>query len=346
MRGSGQVFTMIKNSGWQVLLVAASWCWLLTFPARADEPIIFELPVEPAVTPVASIWEVNCRSLACLDIPNELAAIQLCDNQWRCRSEADLFSEILTQPARNIIYIHGNRTSPAEARQKVMRLACALGRRADGLPLRVILFSWPSEKPDVILPRKMVEEKKSAIEGASIQLASLLMRIPTGDDLGIVGFSFGCAVACGALHLQAGGDISGYMLCERQDTLSKSARVGFIAPAFERDALLPNGRLGKSMERIEVLVNLYNSQDPILRRFRFFDRAKPDAAGLVGLVGSQQKSGKTTPLSASDGLFQFDCQNVGRSHAEIDYYSCNRLYVMLDAVLGKDLQTCGLTAAK
>ena len=57
--------------------------------------------------------------------------------------------------------------------------------------------------------------------------------------------------------------------------------MGPTARAFDSSALAPGGKFSEAMKSIDHLVNLYNSRDPILRRFRFFDRQnEPVAAGF------------------------------------------------------------------
>ncbi len=69
-----------------------------------------------------------------------------------------------------------------------------------------------------------------------------------------------------------------------------------------------------AMQNVEELVNIYNSRDPVLRRFRFIDRVTtPIAAGFSGLADPRA----TQPLQADARIAQYDCgEAVGTSHDE------------------------------
>ncbi len=69
------------------------------------------------------------------------------------------------------------------------------------------------------------------------------------------------------------------------------------------------------------MVNLYNSRDPVLRRFRFISRlGDPIAAGFRGF-GPIYDPRSTSPLTANDIIEQYDCGSlVGNSHNEKTYY--------------------------
>ncbi len=63
----------------------------------------------------------------------------------------------------------------------------------------------------------------------------------------------------------------------------QNIRVSLIAPAFDRNELNAGGDYELAMSRVERLVNLYNSSDPVLKRFRFIDVGSPVAAGFLGI---------------------------------------------------------------
>jgi hypothetical protein len=283
------------------------------------------------------LWEVSAR----LASSNKAQACQPCqlpthkfeDCVWTPASEAVLIEEIEQDPTcHNILYVHGNRTTQEEARNKALALMRALKARSS-VPFRVILFTWSSEKPDRLLPGRILEEKRELIEASAFYLAGLMGRLPENRVNSVVGFSFGCAVTSAALHLQAGGSIDGHTLSSDQNRINSCVRLGFIAPAFDRFALTHTGEYREASKLIEVVVNLYNSKDPILKRFRFFDRDNPDAAGLLGLAPSQHQ-----PLAQNGQIIQYDCNQIGRTHAEKDYYSCSKLAILFDNALGKKIE--------
>ncbi len=98
----------------------------------------------------------------------------------------------------------------------------------------------------------------------------------------MIGFSFGGAVICGTLQLMSGGTLDCRTLPVPMVEY-QNIRVSLIAPAFERHELNAGGEYEFALSRIDKLVNLYNSSDPVLKRFRFIDDGSPVAAGFLGL---------------------------------------------------------------
>lgn len=281
----------------------------------------------------SSLWEVCTRQsdysrcVPCLSV--SLPVQRFADCRWQASSEELLQNDIVANPAWTIIYVHGNRTSLSEARTRARILLSVLSARTEQ-PVRVILFSWPSEKPPILLPKRLVEDKKATIVTTSYYLAQFIDRLPAGELRGMVAYSFGCAITSGSIHLLAGGSLAGQHLASSQTHDGASIRVGFLAPAFDRRALTECGDYSLAPLMMDHIVNLYNSNDPILRRFRVFERDNGEAAGLLGLAG-----GKFSPLSQGLNMTQFDCNSIGSSHSEKDYYECCRLPILLDNVLGK-----------
>ena len=68
-------------------------------------------------------------------------------------------------------------------------------------------------------------------------------------------------------------------------------------------------------------MNLYNSRDPILRRFRFLDRlSQPIAAGFAGIETAFTPR-VISPLAGQTTIRQYDCGGViGTTHSERSYY--------------------------
>ncbi len=117
----------------------------------------------------------------------------------------------------------------------------------------------------------------------------------------MIGFSFGGAVICGTLQLMAGGSLDCRTLpsplIEHQNV-----RVSLVAPAFERHELNAGGDYEFALSRIDRLVNLYNSSDPVLKRFRFIDDGSPVAAGFLGISARGSHA-----LGSHPTIVQYDC---------------------------------------
>lgn len=144
-----------------------------------------------------------------------------------------------------------------------------------------------------------------------------------------MGFSFGGAVIAGTLHLLGGGALDGRAL-PHPIAYHSNVRVSMVAPAFDRDQLGPGGKYELALMQADRLVNLYNSVDPVLKRFRFIDRGSPEAAGFLGI----NARGGSRLLTAPN-VVQYDCSRAaGRTHNEVDYYrNCPAVPTALKNVL-------------
>jgi hypothetical protein len=87
--------------------------------------------------------------------------------------------------------------------------------------------------------------------------------------------------------------------------------------------MLPSGKHRLATQRVEGVVNLYNHEDPVLRRFRFAESGSHSiAAGYGGFIGN--------PL-----IRQYDCNRcVGRTHDEQSYFrQCPHFAKILEHLL-------------
>jgi len=283
------------------------------------------------VRPGDSIWEINSRRLPqCMpvDCSARLAVWQLEGSCWQASAEDSLIELAMHEPMRTVIYIHGNWMPVNETRTRALMVYRMISARS-AEPIRFIVFSWPSEQRE--RPAKDVITKKPLLATSSFYLASFVQRLPAEQPLSILGYSFGGAIVTGSLHLLAGGDLDGYCLCDQTPRL-QPIRVGLAAPAFDQFALGPSGRYSRALEMVDYLHNLYNSRDPILRRFRFFDRDNdPVAAGFAGLSATLA----VLPLEANEKIEQVDCCSVGRSHYEVAYFSCGGFQKLIATLLAQ-----------
>jgi hypothetical protein len=282
-----------------------------------------------SVRAIDSVWEVSTRHLpTCYpghaNVP--LSVSRFVSGQWQAVNEGDLFAEAERVQAKTVIYVHGNWMNAGDARQRAMIVYQLVSARSHE-PLRFIALSWPSEQRE--RPARDIISKKPLLTATSFYLASCIRRLPPGE-MGLLGYSFGGAVSAGATHLLSGGALDGWCLDDFNSP--HTFRMSLLAPAFDKDALNIRGDFDRALQRTEHLVNLYNSRDPILRRFRFFERSySPVAAGFAGLSVTYA----IAPLDANEKVEQFDCRVVGRSHDELDYFRCNCFAIAVDNVLDK-----------
>lgn len=280
-----------------------------------------------------SVWEISSRHLggSCqLGAPLQISKLIGCDFQPSSLEEfiADPLS--LTAP-HTVVYVHGNWMEWSSARERGLLVYKLLTAQTDK-PIRLILFSWPSQRDGRIAAD--VREKASLAHVESYYLADFLKHVPADRPIGMMGYSFGGAVICGTLQLLSGRSLDGRCLSQ-PIAAHRNVRVSLAAPAFDRNQLNPGGKYDFALNQIERLVNLYNSSDPVLKRFRFIDRGSPEAAGLLGI---NARSGSR--LSTAQNVEQYDCSRAaGRTHSEVDYYrNCPSFKISLINALGSNGQ--------
>lgn len=293
---------------------------------------------------MSEIWEVSTRHL-----PDHFCAINTADPHfdvhqfengcWQKRS----IDPILVDDGRlNILYVHGNFMERNNARERV-RILDGYVRRKATRPYRLIMFSWPSQRESK--PLRDVFSNAESAECQSLYVAWLIDHWRTQQQVSILGFSFGARSVTGGLHLISGGQIPGlsYVNTAATDAMPQF-RIGMVAPAIDRSWLTQCGRHRMALSNVEAMVNLYNSKDPILRRFRFIDRlSRPIAAGFAGFVGIGDIR-VTEPLSGQSDtgqvrIRQYDCGSIiGTTHSERSYYGdCPYFGYVIDNLLWNDV---------
>lgn len=273
--------------------------------------------------PASEIFEISTRHLpdrfSCIDFecPN-VQVNKWHGNGWRS-STVDEAMPLEGNGVLTILYIHGNFMERNNSLERVRIVDSYLKQQADR-PYRLLMLSWPSQREKK--PLRDVFENAESSECHSLYVAWMLRRLKNDAPVSILAFSFGARAATGGLHLNAGGVIPGLMAVPESSEAAASAyRLGLVAPAIDRDWIETNGRHNLAMSNVDSLVNLYNSKDPILRRFRFMDRiASPIAAGFAGFQMFADPRA-TAPLSGQQRIRQYDCGSViGTTHAEKSYY--------------------------
>lgn len=196
--------------------------------------------------------------------------------RWE-RAELD---SLLAEPAQPlVVFVHGNRYEPADAKEQGLRL----GRRlADHLPggqqPRLVIFSWPSQKQGLLLKDGRRKYDRAYADGH--YLAWLLSQVEPERPVAVVGYSFGALVAAEALanldHLAPGG----IPWAER----SGRTQLVFVAPALRSDALAPRGPFRETLAGLDRFTLLINSRDEALRFFPLLEpAAKAPALGFIGM---------------------------------------------------------------
>jgi hypothetical protein len=288
------------------------------------------------------VWELSTRHLpdrgSCIN-SNEPGFSIYRYSDWGWQAE-QLDTALDLGDRLPILYVHGNFMERGNARQRVLIINNYLQRRAKR-PYRLMMLSWPSQREQPLFHD--VFDNAAAAECQALYLAWLLERLGHVPQVSLLGFSFGSRTVTGGLHLVAGGGIRGlrHEPIAVGDALQSSYRVGLVAPALDRNWLTPRGKHGEALDRVDMLVNLYNSQDPVLKRFRFLDRvSRPTAAGFTGFVGIGNSGNprSTEPLDQHARVIQYDCgTRVGNTHDEKSYYGrCPTFGIVIDNLLWED----------
>jgi hypothetical protein len=283
--------------------------------------------------PGDSLWEVSSRGLPDCPHVSDGQQLELFQFQQGCWSAQPLglLREFVSAAIgqRVVIYVHGNRMSQQELHIRAQQVYRRLVSNVRCEPICFIAFSWPSDRSGGL--GNDVAIKKLRLNVDAYYLASFVQSLEFRQPIGYLGYSFGSAVICGAHHLLAGGTLNGYQLSALPTQLYQD-RISLIAPAFDRQSLTAYGRYSQALVGVEKVVNLYNSIDPILKRFRFFDRnTSPIAAGFAGILDPSS----TSPLNADQRIIQFDCRCIGRTHAELDYHSSSCAVYAFRNVVGQ-----------
>ena len=230
-----------------------------------------------------------------------------------------------------LVYVHGNRFTWSDAIEYGHYARSALRtRNTPGLSVRFVIWSWPSAPIRGVVRDVRVKAMRADVEAAF--LARFLAGLDDDSRVSLLGLSFGARIITGALHLRAGGRLNG--LVAPPAPAAQPVRVVLMAAALDNDWLLPGHFHGRALSQTDAVLSLYNSCDPVLKRYHLLQRcSRAQALGYTGAVG---------PLRCPDGFARFEqhdvCRVIGRTHHETSYFfSCAlmshaRRYLLWQAV--------------
>lgn len=315
-----------------ILSVAALSSGTVAAESNTTTPsVLQEVCVQSPQSFGGDVWELSTRHLGCVDSRrsgwlDKLQALRWTGRGWTSSTIDEALSKSAgaTVAPRTILYVHGNWMERDNARERVNIVDRYLARRATE-PYRIMMLSWPSERNQPVL--KDIRSNAAMSDANSVIVAELLRALSESPtQVSLLGFSLGARSVTGGLHMDAQNPIP-----------HPSYRVSLVAPAVDKNWLQPGGKESLALTHVERMVNLYNSKDPILRRFRFIDSvARPIAGGFAGFEGlSTARS--TKPLENNPLIRQYDCGgSIGATHSERSYYGeCPYFCIALDNLLGK-----------
>lgn len=194
---------------------------------------------------------------------------------------ADLAS-LLDDGKPVVVFIHGNRYAPAEAKQQGLLLAQRCGASAGMGAVRTVIYSWPSAQQGILLKDVRAKYDRTFTEGR--YLAWLLGQMEPTRDVSIIGYSFGAQIALEALEgLVAAEDAGRTDLQPWRDRPGQTNLV-FIVPAVRCDALAPRGPYRHAIECVDDVSIIINSRDDALKFYPLIDRdTRLAALGRTGM---------------------------------------------------------------
>jgi hypothetical protein len=238
------------------------------------------------------LWTVGTRQLgwpACNDAaPPDLELLRYDGHGgWKHGTMLEL-REPAPDPDRvTMIFVHGYRSSNGQAFANGWSFYQALARSGEPAPpVRLILWSWPSEQTQRLL--RDVRAKGRRTDAESWYLAWFLSQLDPDTKLSLAGFSYGGRIVTGALHLWAGGELDGLRLAGAP-TKAAPVRAVLFAPALHSYWLAPGEHHGCAYSRLDAALNLYSPCDWALKHYHWVDRCtRSDALGATGVVGRER----------------------------------------------------------
>jgi hypothetical protein len=264
----------LKAFGFATLLIA---CGSLGLAAPSDAQAF-------QVRPQDSIWIVSTRCLAgcpAVGQASALSTMRYADGNWQTLSFAALAAE--TSPERtDVLFVHGNGVESNEVGGLICQIYGAL-TACDGPAVRLIFWSWPSDKIGGPLRDVLAKDERSFVEIAWLREA--LSELPHVGVRSLVGYSFGARIVAAAT---ATYDPSRVAIAPVGDAAAEGRvsrppqRAILIAGALDRTKLCPGGAYAGIYQRLDQVSIWFNQADPALKRYGLIDDGA-DALGYVGL---------------------------------------------------------------
>ncbi|MEM8945076.1 MAG: hypothetical protein AAGD11_07825 [Planctomycetota bacterium] len=238
-------------------------------------------------------------------------------HSWAVADWQQLTSTAIARPT--IIYVHGNRVSSGHDRAEGLQVYRSfLTHRPVKGPIRFIIWSWPAEQ--IPGPIKDYLVKAQRTNPVAWQLAWMLDKLPAEAPIGMVGYSYGTRVVCGAAHLLAGGKIGPLELASRAKKAQPPTRAALMAAAFDADWLQPGRFYSRSLVQLDRVMLATNQFDPAMRFYHLSNgRGRMDALGKFGLKDPRSLGGMLRRVQRIDYT-----RSVGRSHVIDDYLAAER----------------------
>jgi esterase/lipase superfamily enzyme len=267
----------------RLLCVAILLAGLAPARAFAETAAVTADPAACVACAEPDVWIVSTRrlpSICRLPAHASFDVERRSGGAWQASSAEELLAEA-DRPL--VFFIHGNRYEQSDAKSQGVVLAHRLRAACpQGIPPRVVVFSWPSQQQGRLIPSSRNNFRRSFVDGH--YLARLLGQVDPAQPVALVGYSFGGTIAVGAIEdlVEAGDDPSAAV----NPWVGRPGRshLVLVAPAVRHDALSPRGLFAPASAGIDRLTLLINSSDLALKMFPHLEPGgKIDALGSVGM---------------------------------------------------------------
>lgn len=263
------------------------------------------------------VWLVSTRHLCCSCCqwkPPQLKISRLDSKSGWQPSSVEKFFDNDDPNVLTCFYIHGARVKHSVAVQRAIRLHRALTCGiAEDYRVRFVIWSWPTTPHGRLFHdfHQMIARSVCESKNVAWFVSQMNPRVKTS----FVGFSLGCRVTSGTMHILAGGRLCNCPSSNIQIPAREKSSVVFWSAAMHNYWLMPGCYHGKSLESMDRLLNLYNSCDSSLRHYKILIKgASPEALGYTGIAGIQKMGDAQAKIEQRD-----ICRPVGRRHG-FDYH--------------------------
>ena len=235
--------------------------------------------------PQDEIWVISTRrmgELNCDFVSSRQMQVMRYDGQQWLASDLETLLGSAREDQLTVIDIHGNRFTFEESLQAGWYIYNGLICQAPPTPIRLVIWSWPSDRVAGLLHDAREKAERTNSEG--FYLGWFLNQLDPRSPVSLVGYSFGARIATGGLHVLGGESLVGHRL-PAPVSAPRPIRTALLVAALPNHWLIPGQPHGRALLPADRLLVFYNPLDPVLKRYHLIEPFRPEALGSTGLVG-------------------------------------------------------------
>lgn len=219
------------------------------------------------------LWVISSRCApSCGDLAagrERLRYYRIVDRRW----EDATIEEFIASGDPSIptyFMVHGNRMEPDSAMAFGQMARRGLCRYVPNQRLRAVIYLWPADQA-ALRPKKDVLIKEARSTGQAYYLSWIVCRMNPNVPVTLIGYSHGARTIAGALHMIAGGELSGRTAEAPPRPHESPLNAVLLASAIDSSALYPNRIFGRAVEAVDNMLITYNPRDRVLRFYEVLD---------------------------------------------------------------------------